>query len=330
MWRPDRRGHGCTPDVPGPITYDNMADDTIEFLEAAVGEPAHLIGYSDGAMVGLLVALRRPDLVRKLVLMGLYVNRDGEVEWFGRYVRDATAADVPESIRRGYEERSPDGPEHFEVVAEKILHLWSTEPDLPVDTLRGLAVPTLLLQGDDDIVTLEHGVAMARGSPTRSSRSCPARATPCPTRSPRSWRSCSSTSSPTSRCASCSPPRPWESDSVTCPACGHENREGARFCDACGTALPVAAGDSVPAAAETVDGGRYEIGRLIGEGRASACTSRSTPGSIARSRSRSCVPSVSTAAGVVEADRAHECDRNLAIQPRVPPRRTRTSASPPR
>jgi pimeloyl-ACP methyl ester carboxylesterase len=165
VWRPDRRGHGATPDVPGPITYDTMADDTIEFLESIVGEPAHLIGYSDGAMVGLLVALRRPDLVRKLVLMGLYVNRDGEVEWFGRFVRDATAADVPESLRRVYEERSPDGPEHFAVVAEKILHLWRTEPDLPVDALRDLAVPTLLLQGDEDIVTLEHGVAMARAIP---------------------------------------------------------------------------------------------------------------------------------------------------------------------
>jgi pimeloyl-ACP methyl ester carboxylesterase len=165
VWRPDRRGHGTTPDASGPITYDNMADDTIEFLEQVVDERAHLIGYSDGAMVGLLVALRRPELVRKLVLMGLYVNRDGEVEWFGRYVRGATAAAVPGSIRRAYNERSPDGPEHFDEVADKVLHLWRTEPNLPVDALRELTVPTLLLQGDDDIVTLEHGVAMARAIP---------------------------------------------------------------------------------------------------------------------------------------------------------------------
>ena len=165
VWRPDRRGHGSTADIAGPITYDNMADDTIAFLESVVGEPAHVFGYSDGAMIGLLVALRRPELVRKLVLMGLYVNRDGEVEWFGRYVRGATATTLPDGLRRAYQERSPDGPEHFDVVAEKVLHLWRTEPNLPLDALRSLDVPTLLLQGDDDIVTLEHGVAMARAIP---------------------------------------------------------------------------------------------------------------------------------------------------------------------
>jgi len=165
VWRPDRRGHGTTPDAPGPITYDNMADDTIEFLETVVGEPAHLIGYSDGAMVGVLVALCRPDLVRKLVLMGLYVNREGEAEWFGRYVASATASAVPASIRSAYDARSPDGPAHFDEVAGKVLHLWRTEPNLPVEALRDLTVPTLLLQGDDDIVTLEHGVAMARAIP---------------------------------------------------------------------------------------------------------------------------------------------------------------------
>src|SRR4030095_9223433 len=46
--RPDRRGHGTTPDVPGPITYDNMADDTIELLVSVVGEPAHVIGSQSG------------------------------------------------------------------------------------------------------------------------------------------------------------------------------------------------------------------------------------------------------------------------------------------
>src|SRR5262245_40207502 len=74
---PERRGHGRTPDVDGPITYEVMARDTIDFIEAAGTGPAHLVGWSDGAIVGLLVALERPELVRKLVLIGQYSNDDG-------------------------------------------------------------------------------------------------------------------------------------------------------------------------------------------------------------------------------------------------------------
>lgn len=49
---PERRGHGHTPDLEGPLSYDVMANDTIGFLEAVVGDPAHLVGWSDGGVVG--------------------------------------------------------------------------------------------------------------------------------------------------------------------------------------------------------------------------------------------------------------------------------------
>jgi pimeloyl-ACP methyl ester carboxylesterase len=75
-YTPERRGHGRTPDVEGPISYDLMVQDTISFLEAVVGEPVHLVGNSGGANVALLVALRRPDLIRRLVLISGVFHRD--------------------------------------------------------------------------------------------------------------------------------------------------------------------------------------------------------------------------------------------------------------
>src|SRR5205814_10638288 len=74
---PDRRGHGRTPDVDGPITYDLMADDTIALIDELRIGPAHLVGWSDGGDVGLLVAIKRPDLVRKLVVMGANFSAAG-------------------------------------------------------------------------------------------------------------------------------------------------------------------------------------------------------------------------------------------------------------
>ena len=74
---PERRGHGRTPDVEGPFTYELMAQDTIGFLEEVVGGPAHLVGCSAGASMALHVALRRPDLARRVVLVSGVFHRDG-------------------------------------------------------------------------------------------------------------------------------------------------------------------------------------------------------------------------------------------------------------
>src|SRR3979411_2054923 len=68
VFGPDRRGHGKTPDVEGALTYDDMAADTVAFLESVVGGPAYLAGWSDGGIVALLVAHGRPDLVRRQVV----------------------------------------------------------------------------------------------------------------------------------------------------------------------------------------------------------------------------------------------------------------------
>jgi pimeloyl-ACP methyl ester carboxylesterase len=77
VFTPARRGHGRTPDVEGPITYELMAQDTIAFLETVVGGSAHLIGSSAGASVALHVALRRPDLALRVVLISGVFHRDG-------------------------------------------------------------------------------------------------------------------------------------------------------------------------------------------------------------------------------------------------------------
>ena len=49
VYVPERRGHGRTPDVAGPMTYEMMAEDTAAFLDAAGTGTAHLVGWSDGA-----------------------------------------------------------------------------------------------------------------------------------------------------------------------------------------------------------------------------------------------------------------------------------------
>ena len=162
---PERRGHAHTRDVEGPLSYGVMADDTVAYLDRVVGGPAHLVGWSDGAVVGLLVAQRRPDLVDRLVLIGQYYNSSGRVPGGLTDQLGAGGDQVMGFVRGEYDQVSPDGPEHFPTVYEKTLAMLATEPELDLASLAAVAAPTLVLQGDRDEVTLEHGAAVAAALP---------------------------------------------------------------------------------------------------------------------------------------------------------------------
>jgi pimeloyl-ACP methyl ester carboxylesterase len=162
---PERRGHAHTRDVEGPLTYGVMADDTVAYLDGVVGGPAHLVGWSDGAVVALLVAQRRPDLVDRLVLIGQWYNSSGIVSG-GLFDQLVAGGDqVMGFLRAEYDRVSPDGPDHFPVVYAKTMRMVTTEPELDLGSLAVVTAPTLVLQGDRDAVTLEHGAAVAAALP---------------------------------------------------------------------------------------------------------------------------------------------------------------------
>jgi pimeloyl-ACP methyl ester carboxylesterase len=160
VYTPERRGHGRTPDVEGPMTYALMVQDTVAFLEAVVGGPAHMVGCSAGAIVALMTAVARPDLVRRLALVSGVHHRDG---WHP----EAIDPDIPPHpvLRRGYEQLSPDGAEHYPVVQRKLARLNFEEPTMQAEDLSGVASRTLVMVGDDDEVSLEHAIATYRAIP---------------------------------------------------------------------------------------------------------------------------------------------------------------------
>ncbi|MGW4767385.1 alpha/beta fold hydrolase [Nocardia sp. NPDC004278] len=161
---PERRGHGRTPDVDGPISFQVMAEDTAAFLDTLGIGAAHVVGWSDGGIVGVLVALNRPDLVRKLVTIGAYVNRDGETVGARQLFEEPACSRLAAVLREGYA-ASPDGIDHFPVLFDKLLRMWREEPNIAIGDLARIHAPTLVMQGDDDGVTVEHSFAMAVALP---------------------------------------------------------------------------------------------------------------------------------------------------------------------
>ena len=162
VYTPDARGHGRSPDVPGPITPELLLQDTVAFLTTVVGGPAHLAGHSLGGTTALHVALRHPGLVRRLVLISATIapprlRADGS-PWPG-------LAELVRFLGPGYGEVSPDGEAHFPVVASKIVTMLAGAPVLARADLGGVSSRTLVMAGDEDAVPLDDTVALYNGIP---------------------------------------------------------------------------------------------------------------------------------------------------------------------
>lgn len=156
----DRRGHGGTADTDEPFSYEAMADEAILFLEY-LGRPAHLVGHSDGANVALLVALRRPDLVRRCVVIGGNFHHDGLIAT--PEIDFESPGFLEWSIRYG--DLSPNGVAHAKVMAVKSERMLKSGPTLEVEDLAQIRVPVLVMAGDDDVAKLEHTCTMYEAIP---------------------------------------------------------------------------------------------------------------------------------------------------------------------
>ena len=162
VYTPDARGHGHTPDVPGPITHELLLQDTVAFLTHVVGGPAHLAGHSLGGATALHVALRYPGLVRRLILISASIRPPGprapDSPWPG-------LADLVRFLGPGYGEVSPDGQAHFPVVASKVVTMLAGAPALAPAELGGISSRTLLMAGDEDAVSLDDTLVLYNGIP---------------------------------------------------------------------------------------------------------------------------------------------------------------------
>lgn len=175
----ERPGHGRTADADGPMTYERSLGDTLAFMDAIDIGSAHVVGFSDGAIIGLLLALRHPERIRSLVAISGNLDPTG-VQGHGEEPdpEDAAASDAdaeePDAeepdegwlrLRARYDAVSPDGPEHADVVLDKLLRMWSEEPHIDAADLAALALPVMVVAGDRDVIRPEHTRLIAESIP---------------------------------------------------------------------------------------------------------------------------------------------------------------------
>ncbi len=146
---PDQMGQGRTPDAPGPLTYTGMMDDTAALLRHLHLTNVDVVGFSDGGILALMLAVRHPELVRRLVISGVNVAPEG---LNSDDLEELRATQIPKP-------RTMD---------EKLAHLWLTSPtesELSLTMLARIVQPVLLISGDRDAITLEHTLKIFHALP---------------------------------------------------------------------------------------------------------------------------------------------------------------------
>jgi pimeloyl-ACP methyl ester carboxylesterase len=160
----EQMGHGRTADaVDRPFHYHDMAEDTVELMRHLGIERAAVLGYSDGGIIGLDMAIHHPERVTRLVVTGANARTDGYTPENLEFVRtfDPAVEPVPDAYAR----LSPDGADHWPVLLGRLQPMWAAEPDFTLEQLQRIAAPTLIIVGDRDIVTPEHAVELFRTIP---------------------------------------------------------------------------------------------------------------------------------------------------------------------
>jgi len=161
---PEQMGHGRTADlVDRPFHYHDMAEDTVELMRQLGIESAVVVGYSDGGIIGLDMAIHHPERVTKLAVTGANARFEGYTTENQELARSFDPLSQP--VSDGYAQLSPDGAEHWPVVLGRLKTMWAAEPSFPNEELQRIRAPTLLVIGDRDIVTPEHAVEMFRTIP---------------------------------------------------------------------------------------------------------------------------------------------------------------------
>ena len=144
----DSRGQGKSELGPGRLTYEQIAEDLNALLDQLGVKSADIFGWSDGGIVGLLLAIHHPDKVGKLAIMGANLRPDGAYPWALEWVAKANQQ-VDAMIAKG-DQSQPWA------VQKQFLDLLGRQPNIPDSDVQRITAPVLVMAGDKDVIRDDH------------------------------------------------------------------------------------------------------------------------------------------------------------------------------
>ena len=156
----DSRAQGKTVDNADSLSYEMISDDINALLDHLKLKNVNVIGWSDGGIEGLLLAMNHPDKVKKLAVTGANLWPDSTaVDPFVYKMVMAVNIKGADSLKR-MKNPTPEMKNQL-----KLMHLLSYEPHIKLEALKKITCPTLVIGGDHDVIVTKHTLAIAEAIP---------------------------------------------------------------------------------------------------------------------------------------------------------------------
>ena len=156
----ETQAHGHTTDRNAPESFEQDADDVAALMRYLKISKASIFGFSNGGNDAMQIALRHPELVDKLVLASSFYKREGMIPGFFDGMKQATLDVMPRILKEAFLKINPD--------TTKLMAMFTKDrgrmmrfSDWSDDALRSINAPTLIINGDRDVVLASHAAAMA-------------------------------------------------------------------------------------------------------------------------------------------------------------------------
>lgn len=157
----DSRGHGRSTRDERPYKYELMASDVLAVMDALRLEKSTIVGWSDGACVALILAMKAPERVAGVFFFGCNMDPSGTKEvQFGPILRRCIGRHAKDYARLS------DTPDQFGAFADAVGEMMKTEPNYSAEDLAGIRVRVAIVQSEhDEFIKPEHAEYLARTIP---------------------------------------------------------------------------------------------------------------------------------------------------------------------
>jgi pimeloyl-ACP methyl ester carboxylesterase len=155
------QAHGRTSDRNTDLTFEQDADDVVLLLKNLHIDKADFFGFSNGGTTTLQIAIRHPEIVHKMILGSALAKRNGVPDTFWEFMQQAKLENMPEQLKMGYKQVATNK-NGLQIMHDKDAKRMVNFKDIPDKQIKAIKAPTLIINGDKDVITSEHALELHR------------------------------------------------------------------------------------------------------------------------------------------------------------------------